>query len=87
MLHYLHCLHLTEMPIPVITRHIYKDFFLFSSCLATSLEMHIYSSPCGGGLWKNLGDFWQKTNEIFPKVAEISRPSDAGCENTYLCSS
>jgi hypothetical protein len=47
--------------------------------------MHIYSSPCGGGLWENSGDFWQKTNEIFSKVAEIFRSSDAGCENTYLC--
>ena len=85
MLHYLHCLHLTEVPIPVIVRHECQDIFLFSSCQATSLEMHIYSSPYGGGLWKNLDDFWQKTNKIFPKVAEISRPSDAGCENTYLC--
>jgi len=49
------------------------------------MKMHIYSSLCGGGIWKNLGDFWQKPIEIFPKVAEISRPSDAGRENIYLC--
>jgi hypothetical protein len=42
--------------------------------------MHIYSSPCGGGLWKNLADFWQKTIEISPKIIEISRPSGASCE-------
>ena len=33
----------------VTARHLCQDIFLFSSCLATSLEMHIYSSPCGGG--------------------------------------
>jgi len=85
MLHYLHCLHQTEVPITVTARHPCQDLSLFSSCLATSLRMNIYSSPWGGGLWKNLGDFWQKPIEIFPEVASFSRPSDAGCENTYLC--